>query len=45
MREIHTDESLTHNKKIVDFFDSEYQWWSQVYDQSMPRKFFSFEMI
>ena len=30
---------------VVNFFDSSYHWWRQVYDQNLPRGFFSFEMI
>lgn len=35
----------SHYDKIIHFFDSEYNWWGNVYDETLPKKFFSFEMI
>lgn len=35
----------SHHDKIIDFFNSEYGWWGDVYDETLPKKFFSFEMI
>jgi ubiquinone/menaquinone biosynthesis C-methylase UbiE len=38
-------ELISHNKKVNDFFNSRYSWWEGVYDRSLPKKFFSYEMI
>jgi ubiquinone/menaquinone biosynthesis C-methylase UbiE len=38
-------ELISHNNKVNDFFNSRYNWWEDVYDRSLPKKFFSFEMI
>lgn len=35
----------TENQQIVDFFNSDYRWWDDVYEDSLPRGFLSFEMI
>lgn len=32
-------------QKINEFFNSDYQWWENVYDHRLPKGFFSFEMI
>lgn len=33
------------NIHVNEFFDTEYRWWENVYDQQLPRGFFSYEMI
>ena len=30
---------------VIDFFNGNYSWWEQVYEDRLPRGFFSFEMI
>lgn len=32
-------------RRIVDFFDRDYRWWDDVYAESLPRGFLSFEML
>ena len=34
-----------HNKEINEFFNTEYEWWENVYAHNLPQGFFSFEMI
>ncbi len=33
------------HEKINEFFNSEYDWWENVYNKGFPKGFFSFEMI
>lgn len=33
------------HRRVNDFFDVEYAWWQEVYAPTLPRRFFSFEMI
>jgi ubiquinone/menaquinone biosynthesis C-methylase UbiE len=38
------DKEGNHNETIIDFFDGDLRWWSDVYRDDLPRGFFSFEM-
>lgn len=39
------DRPVADYRQIIDFFDTDYGWWNEVYAPTLPRKFFSFEMI
>jgi ubiquinone/menaquinone biosynthesis C-methylase UbiE len=38
------NEDRNHYDKVVSFFDKEYNWWTDVYREDLPRGFFSFDM-
>jgi len=37
--------TVAEHRRVIDFFDVEYAWWQEVYAPTLPRRFFSFEMI
>lgn len=41
----HGPQMSRRNRQVSAFFNGEYRWWEDVYDRSLPRGFFSFEMI
>jgi ubiquinone/menaquinone biosynthesis C-methylase UbiE len=45
MRSDDPDRAVIDNRRIIDFFDADYSWWREVYSPTLPRRFFSFEMI